>query len=99
MNNRYRRENELIMPKVEDGKLSDLDHKNARIRQKQLLTSLRQWCKENGVKIRLTHDNHIVIQERKDWCPPQPHPEEKVLIQNLIFVDRGASVFEKAQTS
>lgn len=59
-----------------------------------LIVSLRQWCKDNGVKIRLTHKNHIVLQERKEWSPPDPSPEEKILVQDLIFIDRSTSIFE-----
>lgn len=86
----------MTMPKVEDGKLSDFrpqeDNANA---NHILIVSLRQWCKENGVKIRLTHKNHIVIQERKKWDPSGPPPEEKILVQNLVFIDRSTSILEE----
>jgi hypothetical protein len=58
----------------------------------QLIVSLRQWCEDNGVKIRLTHHNHIVIQERKVWRPPEPHPQEEIWVKDLIFIDRGTSI-------
>ncbi len=75
------------------------EHTNSQIsrhtlRHQELIVSLRQWCEDNGVKIRLTHENHIVIQERKQWEPPEPPPEETIWIQDLIFVDCGTSIFE-----
>ncbi len=65
-----------------------------------LIKSLQKWCEDNGVKIRLTHDNHIVIQERIAWHPPEvPHLEDpptgEIWVKDLVFIDRGVVMYEK----
>lgn len=60
-----------------------------------LIESLKKWCEDNGVKIRLTHYNHIVIQERIAWQSSEDPPEGEIWVQDLVFIDRSTAIYEK----
>ncbi len=60
-----------------------------------LIKSLQKWCKDNEVKIRLTHENYIAIQERIAWQPPEEPPKGKTWVKDLIFIDCATAIYEK----